>query len=264
MHIGTDGGGSIRIPAGFSGIFGLKPTFGLVPAYPLSMFGTIAHLGPITRAVETSARMLTIMARPDVRDWYSLPYKKHDFSNGLEAGVRSLRIELSTDPGYTTVDPEIAELVEKAAESFEELGATVVRRDPGFADPYEIFRIHWFTGAANQRRAIDPKKYELLDPGFNRIADEGAAVCHMDYVMAINKHAELGHHMALFHESFDILLTPTLPIAAFEAGHVAPFGQLDVMDPMQLSIQSYAAARGVYPMRIHQVGPTSGTSDRSG
>ncbi|MDH3596510.1 MAG: amidase family protein, partial [Rhodospirillales bacterium] len=73
LAIGTDGGGSIRIPAGFTGIFGLKPSFGRVPAYPLSPFGTVAHLGPMTRSVADAALMLTVLAEPDPRDWYALP-----------------------------------------------------------------------------------------------------------------------------------------------------------------------------------------------
>jgi aspartyl-tRNA(Asn)/glutamyl-tRNA(Gln) amidotransferase subunit A len=225
LHLGTDGGGSIRIPAGFCGIFGIKPTFGLVPAYPLSMFGTIAHLGPMAASVDDAARMLTVLSEPDDRDWHSLPYAAKDFTVGLDAGVRGLRIAVSTTLGYATVDPQIAALVENAAQTFAELGATVVHRDPGFADPFDTFRAHWFAGAANQRRAVPREKYNLLDPGFQRIADAGEAIPLMDYIAAANKRGELGLHMQEFHRDFDILLTPTLPIAAFEAGHVAPPGE---------------------------------------
>lgn len=224
LHLGTDGGGSVRIPAGFTGIFGHKPTFGLVPAYPLSMFGTIAHLGPMTAHVEDAARMLTVLAEPDDRDWFSLPAASHDFTVGLSAGVRGLRIALSIDLGYAKVDPEIAALVHEAAHVLTELGATVVERDPGFADPAEIFRAHWFTGAANQRRAIPREKHALLDPGFIRIAEEGERFDQAEYFDAVNKRAALGVHMAAFHREFDLLLTPTLPIPAFEVNHVAPPG----------------------------------------
>src|SRR5258708_24374298 len=74
LALGTDGGGSIRIPAGFSGIFGHKPSFGRVPAWPLSPFGTVAHTGPLTRRVEDAALMLNVITKPDARDWYSLAY----------------------------------------------------------------------------------------------------------------------------------------------------------------------------------------------
>src|SRR6516165_3408476 len=146
LHLGTDGGGSIRIPAGFTGVFGFKPTFGLVPAYPLSPFGTVAHLGPITAAVEDAARMLTIIAGPDDRDWHSLPYRACDYSIGLEQGVRGLRMALSIDLGYAPVDAQVRALVEEAAGKLASAGAIVECRDPGFANPAEIFKVHWFTG----------------------------------------------------------------------------------------------------------------------
>ena len=225
LHLGTDGGGSIRIPAGFSGTFGIKPTFGQVPAYPLSMFGTIAHLGPITTSVDDAARMLTVISGRDDRDWYSLPYVARDFTAGLDDGVRGLRVAVSLTLGYAEVDPEIARLVERAAQRIAELGAHVEARDPGFDDPFETFNAHWFTGAANQRRAVPPEKHGMLDPGFIRIADAGEAIAHMDYVAAINRRAELGAHMSAFHRDVDVLLTPTLPIPAFEVAHVAPPGQ---------------------------------------
>jgi aspartyl-tRNA(Asn)/glutamyl-tRNA(Gln) amidotransferase subunit A len=222
LHVGTDGGGSIRIPAGFTGIFGIKPTFGLVPAYPLSPFGTIAHLGPMTASVEDAARMLTIISQPDDRDWYSLPYLPRDFTVGLEAGARGLRAALSTTLGYAEVDPEIVSLVDAAADMLRELGAEVELRDPGFSDPLETFAAHWFTGAAAVYASILPEHWPLLDPGFVGFAEAGARIPHMDYVAAVNRRAEIGYHMAQFHRDFDVLLTPTLPLAAFEAGHVAP------------------------------------------
>ena len=83
LHIGTDGGGSIRIPCAFTGIPGIKPTFGRVPAYPLSPFGTVAHIGPMTRTVADSALMLTVMAEPDERDPYGLPWSGEDYTQGL-------------------------------------------------------------------------------------------------------------------------------------------------------------------------------------
>src|SRR5437763_88015 len=117
LHLGTDGGGSIRIPASFCGVFGIKPTFGLVPAYPLSPFGTVAHLGPITASVQDAARMLTVLARPDERDCYSLPYRACDFAHGLEQGLGGLRIALSTNLGYARVDPEVTALIQAAAKT---------------------------------------------------------------------------------------------------------------------------------------------------
>ncbi len=224
LHLGTDGGGSIRIPAAFTGVFGIKPTFGLVPAYPLSPFGTIAHLGPLTVSVEDAARMLTVMAGPDDRDWYSQPYRACDFAIGLAQGVRGLRMALSTNLGYANVDPEISALVEEAAGKLAEAGAIVERRDPPFSDPAEIFKAHWFVGAAQLRSSIPRERWPLLDPGFDRIAAAGEAIGLMDYARRVSERAQLGLAMARFHREFDVLLTPSLPLTAFDVGHLAPPG----------------------------------------
>jgi aspartyl-tRNA(Asn)/glutamyl-tRNA(Gln) amidotransferase subunit A len=100
LHIGTDGGGSIRIPAGFTGIFGHKPSFGRVPAYPPSPFATVAHVGPMTRTVEDAALMLTVLSKPDARDWFALPYEARDYRIGLHEGIEGLRIAYSPALGY--------------------------------------------------------------------------------------------------------------------------------------------------------------------
>jgi aspartyl-tRNA(Asn)/glutamyl-tRNA(Gln) amidotransferase subunit A len=222
LHLGTDGGGSIRIPAGFTGIFGIKPTFGLVPAYPLSPFGTIAHVGPMTISVEDAARMLTIISRPDDRDWYALPPVPRDFSVGIDAGVSGLRIALSTTLGYVPVDAEVVALVERAATKLADAGAIVELRDPGFSDPFETFTAHWYTGAASLRRSIPESRRQLLEPGFAAIADAGEAIPLMQYIAASDQRAALGHKMSTFCREFDLLLTPTLPIPAFEVGRLSP------------------------------------------
>ena len=227
LHIGTDGGGSIRIPASFTGIFGHKPTFGLVPAYPLSPFGRVAHLGPMTRCVADAARMLTVMAEPDARDWHAMPYSSRDFTVGLDAGVAGMRIALSLTLGYAKVDPQVRDLVRKAASVLSDMGAIVEECDPGIADPTSIFEAHWFSGAANLRRSIPMEKWALFDPGLTRFADAGEAIGHMEYMDAIDKCAALGSHMSMFHQNYDVLLTPAMPITAFEVNRIAPEGWPD-------------------------------------
>jgi aspartyl-tRNA(Asn)/glutamyl-tRNA(Gln) amidotransferase subunit A len=224
LHVGTDGGGSIRIPAGFTGIFGLKPTFGLVPAYPPSPFAPIAHVGPMTRTVKDAALMLNVLAKPDHRDWQSLPYVERDYAADLDRGVRGLRMAFTIDLGYSRVDPEVAVLVRQAAGVFADLGAVVEDCDPGFADPREVFEAHWLSGAARLRARIRPELRPLIDPGLEKAADAGEAIPHMDYLAAMEERSVLGLAMARFHRSWDVLLTPTLPIAAFEAGRLAPPG----------------------------------------
>src|SRR5207249_2963991 len=136
LAVGTDGAGSVRIPSTFCGIPGLKPSFGRVPAFPLSPMGTVAHIGPHARCVEDLALMLTVMSKPDARDWTSLPYDPRDYRVGLADGVRGLRVAFSPDLGYVNdVNPEIAAAVRKAAESFAAQGAQVDEIAPGFANP---------------------------------------------------------------------------------------------------------------------------------
>src|SRR5215469_15741439 len=129
LHLGSDGAGSIRIPCAFTGLFGLKPSFGRVPAYPLSPMGLLAHLGPMARTVVDAALMLTVLCAPDHRDPYALPPEDRDYLDGLDDGVRGWRIAYSPTLGYARVDPEIAAAVAEAVRQFEALGAVVEEID---------------------------------------------------------------------------------------------------------------------------------------
>ena len=222
LAIGTDGGGSIRIPAGFTGIYGIKPSFGRVPAAPLSPFGTVAHVGPMTRTVTDAALMLMDISEPDNRDCYSLPYDDADYRVGLEDGIKGLRIAFSPTLGYVSVDAEVAAVVSKAVRVFEDLGAHVEQVDPGFDNPHDTFCKLWFSGAANLTRAFTSEQRAQLDPGLAEIATQGAAISLLDYLQAVKWREALGQHMRLFHERYDLLLTPTLPVPAFAANQEVP------------------------------------------
>jgi aspartyl-tRNA(Asn)/glutamyl-tRNA(Gln) amidotransferase subunit A len=218
LTVGTDGGGSIRIPCAFTGLFGIKPTFGRVPAWPLSPFGTVAHLGPMTRTVTDAALMMNVLTQPDARDWHGLPYDKRNYLHGLEEGVTGLRIAYSANLGYAKVDREIAALVKQAARVFEDLGAKVEEADPGFEDQQDVFTLHWFPGAAYVVRAIPPAKRKLVDKGLLQVARAGEKITMQQYQDAVAKRGALGILMNRFHEKYDLLLTPTLPLPAFDAG----------------------------------------------
>ena len=222
LHVGTDGGGSIRIPAGFTGVFGIKATFGRVPAWPASPFGTVAHVGPLTRTVADTALMLNVICAPDPRDWYALPADNRDYLLGLEDGVRGLRVAFSPDLGYADVDGEVAAAVAKAAGIFADLGANVEEVAGPFESPAECFRVHWYAGAAALLSRFDDEQRGMLDPGLLEIATEGAAITTADYLQAMTDRAALGERMSRFHETWDLLLTPSLPIPAFEAGSEYP------------------------------------------
>jgi aspartyl-tRNA(Asn)/glutamyl-tRNA(Gln) amidotransferase subunit A len=224
LSVGTDGGGSVRIPVAFCGIVGLKPTYGRIPLWPASPFGTLAHAGPIARAVPDAALMLNVLAEPDVRDWTSLPPDDVDYLAALEGGVEGLRVAFSPDLGYVSVQSEVQEAVRAAVQAFEDMGANVEQTDPGFQDPVEVFHIHWYSGAANALRTYNEKMRELMDPGLIEIANQGAAYSVLEYLEAADRRSELGIHMGRFHAEYDLLLTPTVPISAFEAGREVPAG----------------------------------------
>jgi aspartyl-tRNA(Asn)/glutamyl-tRNA(Gln) amidotransferase subunit A len=218
LTVGTDGGGSIRIPCGFTGLVGLKPSFGRVPAWPLSPMGTVAHVGPMTRTVEDCALLLNVLSLPDRRDWHALPFDGRDYRVGLEDGVRGLRIAYSADLGYAKVDDEIAAIVKKAVSKFQDLGAFVEARDPGFADCGPLFAAHWFPGAAMIVRNTPAAKRKRMDKGLLDTARAGEKVTTAQYLDAVKQRGALGELMNRFHEKYDLLLTPTLPLAAFQAG----------------------------------------------
>ena len=218
LTVGTDGGGSIRIPCAFTGLFGLKPSFGRVPAWPLSPFGTVAHVGPITRTVTDAALMMNVLSLPDARDSFSLPHDARDYRVGLEDGVKGLRIAYSGNLGYAEVDPEVAALAKKAIRRFADLGAQVEEADPGFENPGPMFTTHWFAGAASLLRGFSTEQAKLVDPGLRDVARQGARIRLLDYLGAVHKRGALGVLMNEFHEKYDLLVTPTLPLAAFEAG----------------------------------------------
>ncbi|MCG8543822.1 MAG: amidase [Alphaproteobacteria bacterium] len=224
LHLGGDAGGSIRIPGAFTGIFGLKPSFGRVPRYPPGAHGTLSHAGPMTRTVADAALMLTVISEPDSQDWFSLPYDKTDYRDGLEDGVGGLRIAYSPALGYGAVDPEIAALVEDGAKLLASLGALVTQTDPGFEDPIGMFMQYWYGSSAFATRAFSEAERAQLDPGLREVVEQGDALSLFDYLTAAEARIELGVHMNGFFEDYDLLITPTLPIPAFEAGRDFPPG----------------------------------------
>jgi len=269
LAVGTDGGGSIRIPCSFTGLFGLKPSFGRVPAWPLSPFGTVAHVGPMTRSVADAALMLNVLALPDARDWHALAYERRDWRTGLDEGVTDLRIAFSPDLGYAKVDAEVADIVRKAVSVFSDLGARVEEKSPGFANPDAIFRTHWFSGAAMLVNAIAPDKRKLIDPGLREVAEDGAKISAAELHDAQMKRGALGTHMNLFHRDYDLLVTPTLAVAAFDVGLECPPGKQRWIDwtpfsfPFNLTQQPAASipcglTREGLPVGLHLVGPRYG------
>src|SRR5262245_50845979 len=164
--IGTDGAGSIRIPASWTGTYGFKPSLGRVPHHPRGAFGSYSHVGPITGTVADAARIMTVLSRPDARDWYSLPYEPCDYESALAQEVRGLRAAFSPRLGRSSlaVDPEISEAISRAATVFADLGVTVEVSDPpGVEECSEVSDIH-FSACAARLVAQLGSQASVLDP----------------------------------------------------------------------------------------------------
>jgi len=236
---GSDGAGSIRIPAAFCGIFGIKPSFGLVPQFPASAVGDVSHLGPMTRTVRDAALMLNAIAGADDRDRFSWS-SGIDYLAACEGGVRGMRIAWSPDLGYATVSPEILRRCEAAVQRFVDLGADVVEASPGLPDPFPISGTLWGTAMA----AVFSENWEavkdLLDPGMVRVIEASRHVSAVEVQSLMQERTRYYEAFRAFLEPFDLLLTPTLPCVAFDAGlDEPPFAERPYRIPLDWTPFTY-------------------------
>jgi aspartyl-tRNA(Asn)/glutamyl-tRNA(Gln) amidotransferase subunit A len=212
---GNDGGGSIRIPAAHTGLVGLKPSFGRIPQYPAdSPFADVISQGVLARSVLDTALALNATAGYDPRDWRALPDDPRDYTVGLDDGVRGWRIGLSLDFGHVKADPEMHELVEKAARRFEEAGARVEDVGPLIEPLQQSFEPLWIGSFAVRLRQIPTQLHGKLDPGFRAAAEKGLAVTLADYTRSYEAKSKLARDLALFLQKYDLLLAPVTPTAA--------------------------------------------------
>ncbi|HWP45613.1 MAG TPA: amidase [Candidatus Limnocylindrales bacterium] len=219
---GSDGGGSIRIPSSFCGIYGLKPTYGRIAAYPPSAMETFSHLGPMTRTVKDAALMMQVMAGPDERDRLSLPAQNIDYLAATEGDIRGLRVAWSVDLGYAAVDPEVARITEAAAKVFIDLGCQVEAVDPGFGNPEPFFAIFWIGGIGTFISDYLPKWESQMDPGLLTFAEQLKSLTAKDYVQATFKRVEFWQKVRKFFEKYDLLLTPSVAVPPFQIGINSP------------------------------------------
>lgn len=244
LSMGTDGAGSVRIPAAFCGNVGMKASFGRVPAYPLSPFGTVANVGPHTMSVTDCALMMNVVTRPDPRDWTSLPYDPVDYLADLDAGIRGMRVAYSPTLGYADVDPEVAALVDAAVQDLEALGAIVDRVDPGFEDPLDISTGLWFVASKTVYDSLSAEGQAVTDPDFAAQAAQGAEFSAQDVQQLTLKRNALGTRMRLFMTDYDLLVTPSVAIPAFEA---RPAGAVPMTPESMLSWTPFS-----YPFNLTQ------------
>ena len=277
LATGSDGGGSIRIPASFSGLFGIKPSQGRVPRYGGYGFPAANHFsqsGPMSRSVADTALLLQVLAGPDPRDPVSMRDAPPDFSEGLEKGVEGWRIAWSADFGYAGVDPEVVRVCEAAARVFEDMGARVETPNLAIEDPFEAFWDVFSTASyTSYGHLLDEHREDFTYYGL-RAFDNGAGVTGADLSRALLRVDQLRRQMEVFFDDFDLLLSPTMAVPAFPIEQrpeviggrkVDPFwGYLPFTFPINMTGQTAASipcgfseepANAGMPIGLHLVGP---------
>ena len=222
LHLGTDGGGSIRIPASFTGIVGHKPSFGRVAAFPASSFGTVAHTGPMARTVEDTAVMLNVMSGRDLRDWTQAPFVAADVEL-KPVNWSGKRIGYWKTPCVGMVDPAVADAIDSTLKDVELAGTTITEITLPDQDALlEIFYRHWYVGAASRLSMVDARDHDALDPGFVKAAQIGQRYSAVERMQAEIKRAQFGAQMDALLEHYDYLISPTVSVPAFQIGRDTP------------------------------------------
>ncbi len=230
LAVGTDGGGSVRIPASFCGLFGHKPTFGKIPAYPISPFGTVANIGPISRSVRDSAILMNVIAKPDTDDWHSLPLENKDYEKNNIVDVKSIKIGYLKTWGMDKyfenfkVEEEVQNKVNQAVSYLKKDGLKInhIKTLNWPNNPANIFKTMWHLGAANLARKIDKKEFSKIDKNFIKFINLGKKCDVFDLMDAEAKRAENGTYISSLFKKYDVLIGPTLPVVPFDINRNIP------------------------------------------
>lgn len=251
LHVGTDGGGSIRIPASCAGIFGHKPSYGRIPTYPASGAWSLSHIGPMTRTVADAALVMNACAGPDERDQYSLPAQRVDYVRALSGGVKGLRVAWTDDLGFVdALDPEVAAVCARAARAFREQGARVERVTPAWPSPKDAWEQIFCAGLATRMAPYLDRAGEI-EAGLLSLIESALKNPPTRYVQAWFDRLAWWQHPRAFFEKYDLLLTPTIACAPFEVGldnpteiagrRVSPYAWIPFTYPFNLTGQPAAS-----------------------
>jgi aspartyl-tRNA(Asn)/glutamyl-tRNA(Gln) amidotransferase subunit A len=265
LQVGTDGGGSIRAPAAVNGVFGFKPSYGRVPGFPSALNGNLFHIGPITRTVRDAARLLNVMAAPDIRDWTSLPEAGIDWAEGLDEpglNLKGVRVAYARTLYRTPVHADIARLVDRAVARLVEQGAIVEEVDPGIEDPSPILAVYAAERAERLLRELGEKGLEQVDPSIRAAVAASKRYTVADLIAAQERRAALAVKLRRFHQRYTLLVTPVQaqPVPRAGTAPSAPF--LSVFNLTQQPAASVPAgldSQGL-PVGLQIVGPPLGDS----
>jgi Asp-tRNA(Asn)/Glu-tRNA(Gln) amidotransferase A subunit family amidase len=223
LGLGSDGAGSIRIPASFCGVVGFKPSFGRVAFYPAAGANElVAHVCPLARTVRDTASMLNVIAGYDRRDPFALPDDGTDYLAELETALGRPRVAWSADLGFAPVEPETGEIARTAASALSELGLEVEEASPELGDPSWILRTLYGGAQAASHAGRPSDEKAQMDPELVAYAEASAGLTATEYLKAIVARQALVDALRRFFERYDLLITPTLSLPAFPLGLVGP------------------------------------------
>lgn len=215
--LGTDGGGSVRIPCSLSGLFGMKAQFARVPVYPVSATPTLAHVGPLTRTVRDAALLLTAIAGHDRRDPFGVAGPVPDFLAACEQPVKGMRLAWSPTLGYARPTDAVVKIVENAVKVFEGLGCTVdLVENLMDEDPVDMWMAEFYAGVGTRLKGVLATSPDKLDPAVADVLSNALDQELGDYYGKVFKRYDFREKMRTFFEDYDLLLTPTLPVPAFD------------------------------------------------
>ena len=226
--LGTDGGGSIRIPSSLCGLFGIKAQFSRVPLFPIPATPTLAHVGPLARTVRDAALLLTAISGHDPRDPFAVAGPVPDYLGACGKSVKDMRIAWSPTFGYARTDAEILTITERAARSFEQFGCQVEMVEAPFGDePLDIWTAEFYGGVGTKLKSLLTGSPEQLDPAVVELLSGALDLTIEDYFTRVFARYAFRETVREFFENYDLLLSPVLPVAAFDTGLDVPPGWED-------------------------------------
>ncbi len=224
ITLGSDGGGSLRIPAAFCGIFSMKAHLGRIPTWPLSPAEQLSCAGPMTRSVADYALALDVLQGPDARDPNSLPASGLSYLAMLDAPAGPLRCVLAPTLFDYPVEPEVMAVMEAAFDKVRHMtGIEIVPARLDWPDPVGIFDALW-VARASLYKDLGPPRRALLDPGFARQVELAERIALEDHLKALKSRAVFCRTVAESFQGFDLLLLPMVPIEPFAAEADGPAG----------------------------------------
>jgi len=223
FSLGTDGGGSVRIPASFTGLVAIKGQFGRIPVWPVSATTTLAHVGPMARTVEDAALLFMACAGYDARDAYSVAGPVPDLLAACRQDVKGLRVAYSPTLGYARPDPEVRRVVDAAATMFEQFGCAIELEENVFErDPVDIWAAEFYAGVGTRLRPFLETRRELIDPAVANMLERALSQELRDYYAKVFERYTLRERVRTFFERYDLLISPVLPVSSLEVGRNVP------------------------------------------